>query len=92
MQNYINIKNKQRTRKVFILLTISNNSNIYNISRLGPPENIRPVTIVTCPPKLLSVIILKRIQNKLDAYTGATQCSALTSEVEAAVTLSGQYE
>ena len=41
---------------------------------LGPPANVRPVTVSNCSRKLLSVIILRRIQTKLDTYTGATQC------------------
>jgi hypothetical protein len=39
----------------------------------GPVENIRPLTLSNCSRKLLSMIVLKRIQVKLDNYTGSTQ-------------------
>ena len=39
---------------------------------LGPPANVRPLTLSNCSRKLLSIITLKRIQNKLDEYTGAS--------------------
>ena len=40
---------------------------------LGPAANIRPLTLSNCSRKLLSMITLKRIQGKLDQYTGPTQ-------------------
>ena len=40
---------------------------------LGPVSNIRPLTLSNCSRKLLSMITLKRIQGKLDRYTGPTQ-------------------
>jgi hypothetical protein len=42
---------------------------------LGPVANIRPLTLSNCSRKLLSMITLKRIQTKLDDYTGSTQCA-----------------
>ncbi len=42
---------------------------------LGPVDNIRPLTLSNCSRKLLSMIVLKRIQVKLDNYTGSTQCA-----------------
>ena len=41
----------------------------------GPASNIRPLTLSNCSRKLLSMITLKRIQSKLDDYTGPTQCA-----------------
>ena len=40
---------------------------------LGPLKNIRPLTLSNTTRKLLSVITLKRIQTKIDSYTGASQ-------------------
>jgi hypothetical protein len=39
----------------------------------GPLENIRPLTLSNCSRKLLSMITLKRIQGKLDVFTGSSQ-------------------
>ncbi len=40
---------------------------------LGPVTSLRPLTLSNCSRKLLSMITLKRVQNKLDSYTGSTQ-------------------
>ena len=39
----------------------------------GPVSNIRPLTLSKCSRKLLFMITLKRIQSKLDDYTGPAQ-------------------
>ena len=39
----------------------------------GPIENIRPLTLSNCGRKGLSMITLRRIREKVDAYTGSCQ-------------------
>ena len=78
---------------IISLMTSFGQGNITPIQKpkkvLGPPENVRPVTIVTCSRELLSVIVLKRIQNKLDMRT---QCAYKRERSFGDIVWYGQYE
>lgn len=39
----------------------------------GPPSNLRPIVLLNCIRKVISLISLHRIQRKVDFFTGVTQ-------------------
>ena len=80
------------------LITSFGQGNITPIQKpkkvLGPPANVRPVTCVTCPRKLLSVIIIILYKNifRTSLMSTQEQHSVLIREEEVVVTSSGLYE
>ena len=39
----------------------------------GPPSNLRPIVLLNCTRKVISLVVLHRIQRKVDFFTGVTQ-------------------